>query len=340
MVGDKLILAVETSCDETAAAVIRGRTVHSNVIASQAEIHAPYGGVVPEVAARHHIGTVNGVVDHALADAEVSLDDIELVAVTQRPGLIGALLIGLSTAKAIAYARRLPLVMVDHLHGHILSGWLGDGGVNAPFVSLVASGGHTRVDLVEDLAAPALLGQTIDDAAGEAIDKGARTLGLPYPGGPALDRLAQDGDAEAYEFPLGLRGRDGYDFSYAGVKTSLLYKVRELGDVDDQTRADLAASYQEAIVTPLVDRLFRAAEAHQVATVSIGGGVAANSRLRSLVDDRAACNGLTVVMPDFSLCTDNAAMIGAAAQFTPITPYPDYIGLDAIASTPPGGIAA
>jgi N6-L-threonylcarbamoyladenine synthase len=335
-----LILAVETSCDETAAAVVRRRVVLSNVVASQAELHAPYGGVVPEVAARHHMGTVNGVIDSALQQAGSSLDEIELIAVTQRPGLIGALLVGVATAKAVAYGRGLPLAMVDHLHGHILAGWLQPHALEPPFVSLVASGGHTRLDLVEDLARPALLGQTIDDAAGEAIDKGARTLGLPYPGGPALDRLAREGDATAFDFPVGLQGRGGYDFSYAGVKTALLYRVREIGELDDATRRDLAASYQEAIVRPLVDRLIAAALAHDVPTVAIGGGVAANSRLRSLVAEAGERHGLAVVTPDFALCTDNAAMIGAAAQFTPVIPYPDYVAVDAMATAPPGGIAA
>ena len=335
-----LILAVETSCDETAAAVVQGRVVLSNVIASQAEMHAPYGGVVPEVAARHHIGTVNGVVDAALTDAGVSLGDIERVAVTQRPGLIGALLVGVATAKALAYARRLPLAMVDHLHGHILATWLEPLALDPPFVSLIASGGHTRLDLVNDPTSPQLLGQTLDDAAGEAIDKGARTLGLEYPGGPALDRLARGGDATAFEFPIGLQGRGGYDFSFAGVKTALLYKLRELGQPAGPVRADLAASYQEAIMRPLADRLIGAALEHHVSAVTIGGGVAANSRLRVLVHEAASCNGLRVAMPDFSLCTDNAAMIGAAAQFTAPIPYPEYIGMDAIATTPPGGIAA
>jgi N6-L-threonylcarbamoyladenine synthase len=335
-----LILAIETSCDETAAAVVRGRRILANEIASQAEMHAPYGGVVPEVAARHHIGTVNGIVDAALAAAGVGLDDVEQVAVTQRPGLIGALLVGVATAKALAYARRLPLTMVDHLHGHILATWLEPVALDPPFVSLVASGGHTRLDLVRDPAQPELIGQTIDDAAGEAVDKGARTLGLGYPGGPALDLLAREGDTAAFAFPIGLQRRGGYDFSFAGVKTALLYTVREIGELEPAVRADLAASYQEAIMRPLADRLIKAALEHEVTAVTIGGGVAANSRLRALVEEGAACNGLQVAMPDFSLCTDNAAMIGAAAQFSATVAYPDYIGMDAMASAPPGGIAA
>jgi N6-L-threonylcarbamoyladenine synthase len=216
------VLAIETSCDETAAAVVDGRSIVSSVVASQAGLHAPYGGVVPEVAARHHLGTVNAVVDRALEEAGMVLADIDRVAVTQRPGLIGALLVGVATAKAIAYAAGRPLVMVDHLHGHIAASWLEPVALDPPFVSLVASGGHTRLDLVEDMRTPRLLGQTIDDAAGEAIDKGARLLGLGYPGGPALERLASTGSRTAHRFPVGLRGGGRRDFSYAGVKTALL----------------------------------------------------------------------------------------------------------------------
>ncbi len=334
------VLAIETSCDETAAAVVRGREIASSVVASQADLHAPYGGVVPEVAARHHLGTVNAVVDRALEEAGMGLDDVATIAVTQRPGLIGALLVGVLTAKALAYAAGKPLAMVDHLHGHIASVWLEPVALDPPFVSLIASGGHTRLDLVADYARPALLGQTIDDAAGEALDKGARLLGLGYPGGPALERLARDGDRTAHRFPVGLEGRGARDFSFAGVKTALLYAVREAGDLDDAGRADLAASYQEAIVRPLAERLVAAAAAEGVPAVALGGGVAANGRLRELVEEGASAAGLRVAVPDRSLCTDNAAMIGAAAQFADPVPWPDYLGLDATATAPPGGIAA
>lgn len=338
-----LVLAVETSCDETAAAVVRGRVILSNVIASQADLHAVYGGVVPEVAARHHLTSVNAVIDRALADAGVTLDDVDRIAVTRRPGLIGALLVGVATAKAIAYAAGKDLVMVDHLHGHVAACWLEPVALDPPFVALTASGGHTRLDLVEDYAAPVLLGQTLDDAAGEAIDKGARLLGIPYPGGPGLEALAREGDASAFDFPVGLRSRGpgGLDFSYAGVKTALLYVTRELGeDGVLARRADLAASYQEAIVRPLVDRLMRAADDAGVPAVSIGGGVAANGRLRELVEQAATRRGLRVAIPDRMLCTDNAAMIAAAAQFTEPIAWPDFVGEDAIATAPPGGIAA
>ena len=335
------ILAIETSCDETAAAVVQGRAILSSVVASQAELHSPYGGVVPEVAARHHLGTVNAVVDRALQEAGCDLEGVAAIAVTQRPGLIGALLIGVATAKAIAYAAGKPLVMVDHLHGHIAAAWLDPIALDPPFVSLIASGGHTRLDLVTDLRAPRVLGQTIDDAAGEAIDKGARLLGLGYPGGPALERLAAGGSRTAHAFPVGLRGASTRDFSFAGVKTSLLYTVRELGEpIAASARADLAASYQEAIVRPLAERLIAAAQDAGVPAVSLGGGVAANGRLRELVRERAERVGLRVAIPDRALCTDNAAMIGAAAQFSAVVPWPAYLGMDAVASSPPGGIAA
>jgi len=337
---DGPVLAIETSCDESAAAVVEGRTVRSSVIASQADLHAPYGGVVPEVAARHHLGTVNAVVDRALAEAGLGLGDLAAVAVTRRPGLIGALLVGLSTARAIAYARRLPIVLVDHLHGHVSAVWLAPLALDPPWVSLVASGGHTRLDLVRDLHTPEPLGQTIDDAAGEALDKGARLLGLPYPGGPALERLAGGGRRDAHRFPVALGGRGTRDFSFAGVKTSLLYAVRERGPLDEGARADLAASYQEAIVRPLAERLVDAAREHGVPAVAIGGGVAANGRLRELVSEAATGAGLRVAIPDRALCTDNAAMIGAAAQFTPPVAWPDYLAMDAIPTAPPGGVAA
>ncbi len=334
------ILAIETSCDETAAAVVEQRRVVSSVVASQAELHTPYGGVVPEVAARHHLGTVNAVVDDALAEAGLALADAAALAVTRSPGLIGALLVGVATAKALAYAARKPLVMVDHLHGHVCAVWLDPVALDPPFVSLVASGGHTRLDLVLDYEAPVLLGQTIDDAAGEAIDKGARTLGLPYPGGPALESLARGGDPAAFEFPVALSGREQADFSFAGVKTSLLYRVRDLGAEAEVRRADLAASYQEAIMRPLAERLVGAASRAEVPAVALGGGVAANGRLRALVEEHAAGAGLRVAAPALSLCTDNAAMIGAAAQFTPAIPWPEFVGEDAIPTAPTGGVAA
>lgn len=334
------ILAIETSCDETAAAVVAGRAVRSSVVASQSALHEPYGGVVPEVAARHHLGTVNAVVDQALAEAGIALEDVGSVAVTQRPGLIGALLVGVATAKAIAYGIGAPLIMVDHLHGHVCATWLDPVRLDPPFVALVASGGHTRLELVHDYRSPRLLGQTLDDAAGEALDKGARMLGLGYPGGPAIERAAAGGDRAAFDFPVGLAGRGSLDFSFAGVKTSLLYAIRDLGDTAPARTADLAASYQEAVVRPLAERLMAAAREHRVPAVSLGGGVAANGRLRELVEEGAAALGIAVAVPERALCTDNAAMIGAAAAFGDPVPWPDYVGMDAMATAPPGGIAA
>lgn len=333
-----LVLAIESSCDETAAAVLEGRQILSNVVASQAELHTPYGGVVPEVAARHHLTTINAVIDRALSDADRSLDDVRAVAVTQRPGLIGALLVGVATAKALAWSRELPLIPVDHLRGHIHATWLEPIALDPPYVSLIASGGHTRLDRVGADGSVHLLGETLDDAAGEAIDKGARMLGLGYPGGAALDALARDGDRDAFSFPVGLTGRSTLDFSFAGVKTALLYLLRDLGEPGDRL-ADIAASYQEAVVQPLAGRLLRAAEVEEARAISIGGGVAANSRLRELVSEGAAAGGIEVAIPPISLCTDNAAMIGAAACFADRVPWPEYLAQDAMATAPPGGVA-
>ena len=254
-----MILGIETSCDETAAALVTGDgEIRSNVVASQAELHARYGGVVPEVASRRHLELVSPVVQEALAEADAGLDDVESVAVTQGPGLVGALLVGLSAAKALAWARGLPLVPVDHLHGHVASLYLEPDPVEPPFLCLLASGGHTLLLEVRDHAGYRVLGTSIDDAAGEAFDKGARLLGLGYPGGAAIDRLAQEGDPEAFSFPVARL--EGLDFSFSGLKTALLYKVRDLGDEAELRKADLAASYQQAIVRALVEQTIRAAE--------------------------------------------------------------------------------
>jgi N6-L-threonylcarbamoyladenine synthase len=324
-----VILAVETSCDDTCAAIVTsdGRIL-SNVVASQGLLHARYGGVVPEIASRRHLELIDAVVDDALEGAGATLDDVEEVAVTRGPGLIGALLVGVSTAKAIAASRRLPLTPVDHLHGHVVASTLGDDPVDAPFLCLVASGGHTFLARVDDPSAYTVLGRTLDDAAGEAFDKGARLLGLGYPGGPALDRLAQEGDPAAFAFPRSQPG-DGLDFSFSGLKTSLLYRVRDLGEEEAERRkADLAASYQRAIVDALVARVRQAIEREPgLDRLAIGGGVAANSWLRDSVREV----GVPVHVPPRELCTDNAAMIAGAARFTPSLAYPDYLALDATA---------
>jgi N6-L-threonylcarbamoyladenine synthase len=271
------------------------------------------------------------VVDDALERAAATLDDAELIAVTRGPGLIGALLVGVSTAKALAAARGLPLAPVDHLAGHVLASTLGERPIEPPYVCLVASGGHTFVARVDDPPAYEVLGQTLDDAAGEAFDKGARILGLGYPGGPAVDRLAREGDPEAFDFPRALPG-GGLDFSYSGLKTALLYRVRDLGEEEAAARqADLAASYQRAVVDALVARLRAAVEREGVERVAIGGGVAANSELRRRTEELAAELGVELWVPPMELCTDNAAMIAAVARHTEPLPYPAYLDLDASA---------
>jgi N6-L-threonylcarbamoyladenine synthase len=318
------ILAIETSCDDTCAAVVdRSGRIRSNVISSQG-IHDRYGGVVPEVAARHHLELVDVAVEDALAQAQTSLDEIELVAVTQGPGLVGALLIGLSEAKALAAARELPLAPVDHLQGHVAANFLGPDPFEPPFVCLIASGGHTLLAHVTEHDGFAVLGSTLDDAAGEAFDKGARMLGLGYPGGPALSALAEGGDPGAHAFPTA-DGVAGLDFSFAGVKTSLLYALREPDRVGP---ADLAASYQRAIVEQLAQRTERALRQTGVRRLAVGGGVAANTALR----ERLAGLDVELHVPPRELCTDNAAMIASAARFVePLAPGA-YLDVDAYAT--------
>jgi N6-L-threonylcarbamoyladenine synthase len=327
-----VILAIETSCDDTCAALVtHAGEVRSNVIASQGLLHARYGGVVPEIAARRHLELIDAVIADALESARASLDEVDLVAVTNRPGLIGALLVGVSEAKGLAAARRLPLVPVDHLRGHVLASTLGERPIEPPFLCLVASGGHTFVARVDEPSSYTVLGQTLDDAAGEAFDKGARLLGLGYPGGPELDLLAREGDPEAFAFPRSLPG-DGLDFSFSGLKTSLLYRVRDLGEEEaGRRRADLAASYQRAIVESLLARVRGALAREAVGRLAIGGGVAANSELRASVERLCDQLGVDLWVPPVSLCTDNAAMIAAAARFSEPIDYPGYLSLDASA---------
>jgi N6-L-threonylcarbamoyladenine synthase len=316
-----MILGLETSCDETAAALVtREGRIRANVVASQSELHARYGGVVPEVASRRHLELVSPVVREALAQADVSLADVEKVAVTQGPGLVGALLVGLAAAKGLAWGGGLPLVPVDHLQGHVASLYLEPQPVEPPFLCLLASGGHTLLLDVRDHAGFRILGTTLDDAAGEAFDKGARLLGLGYPGGAAIDRLAREGDAEAFAFPVARV--PGLDFSFSGVKTALLYAVRELDPAElEERRADLAASYQRAIVRALVERTREAAEQLGAEQVAIVGGVAANSELRAALPEAKAA--------PLELCTDNAAMIASAARY--LEPAADPLRLDAYA---------
>ena len=321
-----LTLAVETSCDDTCAAVLHGGEIRSNVISSQG-IHDRYGGVVPEIASRHHLELVNAAIDDALARADATFEQVELVAVTQGPGLIGALLVGLQTAKGLAASRRLPLAPVDHLHGHVAAALVEPAPVEPPFLCLIASGGHTLLADVREPGAFEVLGRTLDDAAGEAFDKGARLLGLGYPGGPALERLARAGDPEAFEFPTA-RGVEGLDFSFAGVKTALLYALRDLGEAAESRHPDLAASYQRAIVEALAQRAERALAQTGRERLALGGGVAANGPLR----ERMAQLGVDVAVPPIELCTDNAAMIASAARWVEPLEYPAYLDLDVYAT--------
>jgi N6-L-threonylcarbamoyladenine synthase len=338
------ILAIETSCDDTCAAVIDGDgLIRSNVISSQ-QAHGRFGGVVPEIASRQHLELINLVIDEALDQASATLDQLELVAATQGPGLIGALLVGLSTGKALAAARELPFAPVDHLQGHVAANFLKGAAepFEPPFLCLIASGGHTLLAHVSEHDGYQVLGRTLDDAAGEAFDKGARMLGLGYPGGAALERLAAGGDPSAFGFPgsaaeraRGGRGAqhrafaEGLDFSFAGLKTALLYTLRDLSEQQVSERAaDLAASYQAAIVESLITRTERALERSGLQRLAVGGGVAANGELRRRLLELP----VEVHVPERLLCTDNAAMIASAARYGARLSYPHYLGLDAYAS--------
>ncbi|HMK92585.1 MAG TPA: tRNA (adenosine(37)-N6)-threonylcarbamoyltransferase complex transferase subunit TsaD [Thermoleophilia bacterium] len=332
-----LLLCIETSCDDTSAAVVdtgapAPDSVRSSVVSSQHEFHAAFGGVVPEVASRRHTELLTATVADALDEGAAGWDDLDGVAVTTGPGLIGALLVGLAAAKAIAYARRLPLTPVDHLQGHLAAAYAL--GIEAPFVVLTASGGHTLLSVAEEGVVFRVMGRTLDDAAGEAFDKGARLLGLPYPGGRELDLLAARGDPAAVRFPRSLPR--GLDFSFSGLKTALLYYLREHPDeaATEARRASVAASYQDAIVDQLVSKTLRCAEEQGLRRVAVGGGVAANSRLRRRLRDACDERGLQAYLPPLELCTDNAAMVGLAARFIEPVAWPDYLALDAYAAEP------
>lgn len=322
-----MLLAIETSCDDTCAAVVtREGVVRSNLIASQME-HDRFGGVVPEVASRRHLELLDDVVGAALEDAGASFEDIDAIAVTRGPGLIGALLVGFSYAKSLAAAAGKPLIPVDHLQGHVAANFLEPDQFEPPFLCLVASGGHTFLAKVTSRDGYEVLGSTVDDAAGEAFDKGARLLGLGYPGGAALDKLARDGDPTAYDFPRSYVGE--LDFSFSGIKTSLLYKLKSLPEGEfEGVKADLAASYQAAVVEMLVQRVKDAIAATGIDRVAIGGGVAANSQLRDDIKSVASA----VKVPPRELCTDNAAMIAAAALAGSTQPLTDFAALDAYPS--------
>jgi N6-L-threonylcarbamoyladenine synthase len=335
-----MLLAIETTCDDTCAAVLDGPRILSNDISSHAAPHEGFGGVVPEVAARHHLELVEPVVEAALGEAGVTLVDVEAVAATAGPGLIGALLVGISTAKAIAAARRLPLIPVDHLQGHVAANFLEPEPLEPPFLCLIASGGHTLLAGVRDHTGYELLGQTLDDAAGEAFDKSARLLGLGYPGGPAVQREAEGGDPEAFEMPVAMSRNPGLDFSFSGLKTAVLYRCKELGPEGvAERRADLAASFQAAVVSQLRAKLKRALKKGEWDAVALGGGVAANGPLREAVGQLCEEMGVRLKLVPIALCTDNAAMIGSAARYVEPIAYPDYLGYDAFASGETGAPA-
>jgi len=315
--GHALILAVESSCDETAIAIVRdGRTVLANAIASQIDTHALYGGVVPEIASRMHVEAIDPLLDAALDEAKVSLKDIDAVAVTYGPGLIGALLTGVSWAKALAYARDLPIIPVNHIEGHVSANYIAHPDLEPPFVCLVASGGHSHILNVTHYGQYELLGQTTDDAAGEAFDKVARVLDIPYPGGPLLDKLADEGDDHAYRFPHP-HTQGKYDFSFSGLKTAVInqaHNLRQQGVAIDAK--NFAASFRRSVVDMLVDKTVAACRDTGARRVAVAGGVAANSLLRTELKRRGERAGLEVFIPPKGLCTDNAAMIGSAGFYT------------------------
>ncbi|MGM9936380.1 MAG: tRNA (adenosine(37)-N6)-threonylcarbamoyltransferase complex transferase subunit TsaD [Candidatus Ornithomonoglobus sp.] len=333
---DILVLGIESSCDETAAAVVKnGREMLSNVINSQIDIHKRYGGVVPEIASRCHIEAVNAVVDEALEKAGVTLSDIDVIAVTYGPGLVGALLVGVSTAKALAYALKKPLVNVHHIKGHICANYVAHPDLKPPFTCLVASGGHSHIVYAEDFMKYEIMGMTRDDAAGEAFDKIARILGLGYPGGPKIDKLAKEGDPHAVEFPRVKMADDSLDFSFSGVKTAVINHVHKLDQKGESyNKADIAASFQNAVTDALCTHTIEAAKRRNSKTIVLAGGVASNSALREKMTLLAGKQGMTVLFPPPVLCTDNAVMIAAAGYFEYISGTRADLKLNAVPSLP------
>ena len=314
---DVLILAIESSCDETAAAVVKnGREVLSNVINTQIAIHTEYGGVVPEIASRKHIENINPVIKKALTDAGVTLDDIDAIGVTYGPGLVGALLVGVAEAKAIAFAKNKPLVGVHHIEGHISANYVENKELEPPFVALVVSGGHTHLVKVNDYGEYEIIGRTRDDAAGEAFDKVARAIGLGYPGGPKVDKLSKEGNPNAIEFPKAKIGDCPYDFSFSGVKSAVLNYINHAQMTGEEiNRADLAASFQKAVVDVLVEHTMLAAKDYGMTKIAIAGGVASNGTLRAAMEEACKKNNYSFYRPSPIFCTDNAAMIGSAGYY-------------------------
>ena len=333
---DILILGIESSCDETAAAVVKnGREVLSNVINSQIDIHKRYGGVVPEIASRCHIEAVNTVIDEALSQAGVTFDDIDAIAVTYGPGLVGALLVGVSTAKALAYSLKKPLVNVHHIKGHICANYVAHHTLKPPFVCLVASGGHSHIVYAKDYLEYEIMGMTRDDAAGEAFDKIARVLGLGYPGGPKIDALAKNGDPDAVEFPRVKMANDSLDFSFSGVKTAVINHIHNIEQKGEEyDKADIAASFQNAVTDALVSHTLEAADRKGIKTVVLAGGVASNSALREKMTKKAGEKGIDVLYPPPVLCTDNAVMIASAGYFEYTSGVRADMRLNAVASLP------
>jgi N6-L-threonylcarbamoyladenine synthase len=328
-----LVLGIESSCDETAAAVVKDGVLLSNIIASQIKDHSAYGGVVPEIASRKHMEAISPVITEALAEAQVKLNDIEGIAVTRGPGLIGSLLIGLSTAKALAYALDIPFVGVNHLEGHIMASFLAEKKPQFPFVALVVSGGHTNIYLVKNYHAFQLLGQTRDDAAGEAFDKAAKLLDLGYPGGVVIDKMAKTGNPKAFDFPRAMK--DSPDFSFSGLKTSLLVMVKKRGrNFSGEEMPDVVASYQEAIMDVLVEKTLKAARENCISQIVVCGGVAANSRLRLRFADATSKTGMDLFIPPMVLCTDNAAMIAALGEIILKNGRRDSLDLNAVSRWP------
>lgn len=326
------ILGIESSCDETAAAVVvNGRDVRSNVISSQVPLHTLYGGVVPEIASRKHVEKINQVIETALKEAEVTLDDIDAIAVTYGPGLVGALLVGVSAAKAISYARNIPLIGVHHIEGHISANYIENKELEPPFVCLVASGGHSHLVKVLDYGKYEILGRTRDDAAGEAFDKVARAIGLGYPGGPKIDALSKEGNADAIDFPKAKFQDSPYDFSFSGLKSAVLNYLNQCEMKGQEiNRADVAASFQKAVVDVLTEHTILAAKSLNMKHVAVAGGVASNSALRESLKQVCEQQGLEFYYPSPVLCTDNAAMIGAAGYYEYINGTRHGLDLNAV----------
>lgn len=328
---DIYILAIESSCDETAAAVVKnGREVLSNVISSQIALHTLFGGVVPEIASRKHIENIDGVISKAMEDAAVTFDDIDAIGVTYGPGLVGALLVGLAEAKALAYTLKKPLVGVHHIEGHMCANYIQDKEFKPPYVALVVSGGHSHLLYVKDYGEYEILGRTRDDAAGEAYDKVARAIGMGYPGGPKIDKAAKEGNPHAVEFPRVFLEDDSYDFSFSGLKSAVLNYINKQNMMGIEiNQNDVAASFQKAVIEVLVEKTIKAAKEKGVTSVAMAGGVASNSALRALMSEKCNENGFHLNIPDPVLCTDNAAMIGSAAYYEYIKGRRDTLDLNA-----------